>query len=86
MVTDEIEVEAIPSKLPKEIKINVASLEDGDNISVGDLKLDEEVEILSDKTEIVVTVYNPAEQSEEEELETQASEEASETTQEEKNE
>ena len=67
VVTDEIEVEAIPSKLPKEIKVDVANLNDGDNISVADLKLDKDVEIVSDETEVIVTVYNPAEQKEEEE-------------------
>ena len=69
VVTDEIEVEAIPSKLPKEIKVDVANLNDGDNISVADLKLDKDVEIISDGTEVIVTVYNPAEQKEEENIE-----------------
>ena len=65
LVTDEVEVEAIPSKLPHEIKINVADLKDGDNITVWDLNLWEGVKIISDPEEVIVTVYNPSEQSEE---------------------
>jgi len=66
IITDEIEVEAIPSKLPHEIKVDVSNLKDWDNISVADLNLGNDVEIVSEKTEVIVTVYNPSEQKEEE--------------------
>jgi len=69
IVKDEIEVEAIPSKLPHEIKIDVSELQDGENISVADLKLDEEVEIITPAEEAIVVVYNPSAGSEEEETE-----------------
>ncbi len=78
LVTDEVEVEAIPSKLPHEIKIDVSKLKDGDNITVGDLKLWDDVEIKSDAEEVIVTVYNPSEQTEEET--TEEVNEAGETT------
>ena len=78
LVTDEVEVEAIPSKLPHEIKIDVSELKDGDNITVGDLKLWDDVEIKSDAEEVIVTVYNPSEQTEEET--TEEVNEAGETT------
>jgi large subunit ribosomal protein L25 len=67
VVVDEVEVEALPSKLPREIKINVSNLKDGDTITVGDLKLPEGVKILSEESEVLVSVYNPAESQEESE-------------------
>lgn len=83
LVTDEVEVEAIPSKLPHEIKIDVSNLKDGDNITVGDLDLWEGVKIVSDPEEVLVTVYNPSEQAAEEETEESSEEaEATEETQE----
>ena len=78
VITDEVEVEAIPSKLPHEIKVDVSNLKDGDNISVADLNLGDDVEIVSEGTEVIVTVYNPSEQKEEET--TEEVNEAGETT------
>ena len=66
LVKDEIEVEAIPSKLPHDIKIDVSELKDGENISVADLKLGDDVEIITPAEEVIVVVYNPSEQAEEE--------------------
>jgi len=60
VVKNEIEVEAIPSKLPSEIKIDVSKLKDGENISVADLQLWDDVEIITWKEEAIVVVYNPS--------------------------
>ena len=60
IVKDEIEVEAIPSKLPHEIKIDVSNLSDGENITVGDIKLWDGVEIITSADEAIVVVYNPS--------------------------
>ena len=66
LVKDEIEVEAIPSKLPHDIKIDVSELKDGENISVADLNLGDDVEIITHAEEVIVVVYNPSEEVEEE--------------------
>ena len=60
IVKTEIEVEAIPSKLPHEIKVDVSELKDGENLSVWDIKLDDDVEIITPAEEAVVVVYNPS--------------------------
>ncbi len=78
IITDAIEVEAIPSKLPHEIKLDVSNLKDGENISVADLDLWKDVEIVSEPTEVIVTVYNPSEQSTEEASEEETTEESTE--------
>lgn len=62
----EIEVKALPQKLPKEIKINVENLETfEDNILIKDLKLPEGVKILKNPEEIVVAVLPPEKVEEE---------------------
>lgn len=62
----EIEVKALPQKLPKEIKVNVVGLKTfEDSILIKDLKLPEGVKILKDSDEIVAKV-SPPEKVEEE--------------------
>lgn len=64
----ELEVRALPQDLPREIKIDVSSLNTfEEHISVKDLKLPEGVKILKDPEEILVRVIPP--QKIEEELE-----------------
>jgi large subunit ribosomal protein L25 len=75
IVKDEIEVEAVPAKLPHNIKIDVSWLKDGDNITVADLKLGDDVEILTPAEEAIVVVSNPSAQLEDE---TSSTEETSE--------
>jgi len=60
IVKDEVEVEAIPSKLPSEIKLNVSELKDGENLAVADLQLWDDVEVITSKEEAIVVVYNPS--------------------------
>jgi large subunit ribosomal protein L25 len=78
VVKDEIEVEAIPSKLPSEIKLDVSDLTDGENISVADLQLDKDVEILTPAEEAIIVVYNPSAGADEEETTEEATEETTE--------
>jgi large subunit ribosomal protein L25 len=66
IVKDEIEVEAVPAKLPHNIKIDVSWLKDGDNITVADLKLGDDVEIITPAEEAIVVVSNPSAQLEDE--------------------
>ena len=62
----EVAVKALPQKLPKEIKINVESLETfEDNILIKDLKLKEGVKILKNPEEIVTSVLPPEKVEEE---------------------
>lgn len=62
----EVEVKALPQKLPKEIKIEVGGLKTfEDNIKISDLRLPEEVKILKEPEEIVASV-SPPEKVEEE--------------------
>jgi large subunit ribosomal protein L25 len=75
IVKDEIEVEAVPAKLPHNIKIDVSWLKDGDNITVADLKLGDDVEIITPAEEAIVVVSNPSAQLEDE---TSSTEETSE--------
>ncbi len=62
----ELEVKALPQKLPHEIKVDIGSLKTfEDHISVKDLKLPEGVKILKDLEEIIASV-SPLEKIEEE--------------------
>jgi large subunit ribosomal protein L25 len=54
----EIEIRAIPSKIPAHIEVDVSGLKIGDSIHVRDLKL-EDVEILEDEESTIVTVIAP---------------------------
>jgi len=62
----EVEIRALPEKLPHEIKINIESLKTfEDHISVKDLNLPEGVKILQEPEEIIASV-SPLEKVEEE--------------------
>ncbi len=79
VVKTEIEVEAIPSKLPHEIKVDVSELADGENLSVWDINLDNDVEVITPAEEAVVVVYNPsANVKDEETVEEETTEESAE--------
>ena len=53
----EVEVEALPDKLPENVEISVEQLAAlGDQITVGDLKVDEEVTILTDPSQTVAKI------------------------------
>lgn len=56
-ITPEIEVEALPTKLPEKIEVNVEHLANIDEqIAVGDIKSAEGVEILTDPNLVVVKI------------------------------
>lgn len=59
LVANSIELEAIPSKLPHNIKIDISNMEDGQNIHVEDLNLWNDVEIIKDKEDVILVIYNP---------------------------
>lgn len=74
----EVEVEALPADLPEKIEVNIESLKEvGDAITIGDLKVDAKIEILSD-AELVVASIGEFVTKEMEEVEAEVEAEASE--------
>ncbi|MEI8067603.1 MAG: 50S ribosomal protein L25 [Candidatus Shapirobacteria bacterium] len=65
-VTEEIEVEALPTNLPENITVDISVLEDLDSVvTVADLNIDrEKVEVLTDAEQVVVKVEAPREEEE----------------------
>jgi large subunit ribosomal protein L25 len=56
-IVDEVEVEALPESLPENIEVNVEHLAQiDDQITVGDLKIPEGVEVLTDKEQVVAKI------------------------------
>lgn len=74
----EIHVQCLPRHLPEKIEVDVTDLKPGDAIVVSDLKISEDVEILTTPENIIAAVYRPRATSSEEPEE--AVEEASEET------
>ncbi|PIR98207.1 MAG: 50S ribosomal protein L25 [Candidatus Colwellbacteria bacterium CG10_big_fil_rev_8_21_14_0_10_42_22] len=71
-VLDEVEVEALPSDIPHEIKVDISVLDDfSKSITVADLKVGAKFEILTDDETVVASITEPRE--EEEELEEELS-------------
>ncbi len=77
IVMDTIEIKAIPSKLVNHIDIDASNLKDWENITVSSIDLGKDVEILTDKDEVIVTVYTPRGSKVDDE---ESSEEAEETS------
>ena len=86
LITTNIEVEAIPSKLPHNIKIDVSKMKDGENIHIEDLNIWNDVEIINDKEDAILVIYNPEEDAAKQEEKEAAKQEEIEKAQEENNE
>jgi large subunit ribosomal protein L25 len=72
---DEVEVEALPADLPKEIVVDISSLKTfEDVIKIDDLDIHSKAEILNEKDEIVATVSPPRSEEELKELDEEAEE------------
>lgn len=56
----ELEIEALPDRIPGHIEVDVSELGVGQSIHVSDLRLEEGIKILTDPDEVVVTVTAPA--------------------------
>ncbi len=56
----EIEIECLPDKIPGHIKIDISGLEIGQSFHVSDLKLGEDIKVLTDPQEVIVNVIAPA--------------------------
>ncbi len=71
----QVEVEALPQELPERIVVDISVLKEvGDAIYVRDLKVSDQVEILTDPDEIVVVATGAAPEEVEEEVVTEANE------------
>lgn len=72
---DEVEVEALPANLPKEISVDISSLKTfEDVIKIKDLSISSEAEILNEKEDIVATVTPPRSEEELKELDEEVEE------------
>ncbi len=58
-ITHSLEVRCLPLDLPAAIEVDVTGLTLGDNLKVGDLKLDEKLEVLDDAETVIATVVAP---------------------------
>jgi large subunit ribosomal protein L25 len=59
-VTMEVEVEALPTDLPENITVDISILSAvGDTITVGDIKLDEKVEMVTPVEQVIVKIEEP---------------------------
>ena len=73
-----VSLHCLPMRTPTDITVNVGELDIGDSIYVGDLSLDEDIEILDDLQRIIATVSQPRVQLEEETPELEEGEEGEE--------
>lgn len=55
----ELQVRAKPNQIPDEITVNVSALEVGESITVADLPVEKNYQILDDKDTTIVTVLQP---------------------------
>ncbi len=58
----EVEIEAIPEKIPGHIEVDVSQLKVGDAVHVRDLKFEEGIKVISDPDEVIATVTVEAEE------------------------
>ncbi|GAW91661.1 50S ribosomal protein L25/general stress protein Ctc [Calderihabitans maritimus] len=73
----ELEIRCLPTQIPEAIEVDVSNLDIGDSLSVADLKLDDDIEILSEPDSIIATVVAPRLETEEDKEAEEATEAAS---------
>lgn len=61
----EVEVECLPTAIPRYFTLDVAALEDGDSLTVADLQVPEGVQVLTDPETILVSAVATRDQAEE---------------------
>ena len=67
-VLNEIEIEALPADMPERLEVDISKLEAAEDvITVADLDLGDKITILTDESELVVSVAYVAEETEPEE-------------------
>lgn len=55
----EIEIECLPDKIPGHIKTDISGLEIGQSLHVADLKLGEDIKVLTDPSEVIANIIAP---------------------------
>ncbi len=65
----EIEVECLPLDIPGEIEVDISDLDIGSSITVSDVEVDDDIDIITGLEEVIVTLAFPTEEEEEEEEE-----------------
>lgn len=58
-ITREVEIECLPTEIPENIKVDISALEIGDIVTIGDLKLSSDIEIITDKERVLLKVIPP---------------------------
>ncbi|HHV97509.1 MAG TPA: 50S ribosomal protein L25 [Clostridiaceae bacterium] len=64
---DDLTVRCLPTEVPKSIDVDVTAMEDGDVVTVADLKIPEGVEVEDDPEQIVISIIEAKEHAVEEE-------------------
>ena len=55
----EIEIECLPDKIPGHIRTDISGLEIGQSLHVADLKLGEDIKVLTDPSEVIANIIAP---------------------------
>jgi len=58
--TKEVEISCLPQDLPDHITCDVSNLQIGDKITIGDLEVDEKIEIISEPGIVIASVLAPS--------------------------
>ena len=69
IVRHEVDVFCYPNDIPESIEVDISNMEVGDSLHIGDISLDETIELADEANFTVVTVLSPKVEEEEEEEE-----------------
>ncbi|MFW6264623.1 MAG: 50S ribosomal protein L25 [Bacillota bacterium] len=65
----EIEIECLPLDIPEEIEVDISNLDIGNSISVSEVEVGDDIDIVTAADEVIVTLAFPADEEEEDEEE-----------------
>ena len=65
----EIDIECLPLDIPEEVEVDISNLDIGSSITVSDVEVGDDIDIITPLEEVIVTLAFPAEEEEEEEEE-----------------
>ncbi len=63
----ELEIECLPGDIPEKVELDITELDVGDSLSVGDLDISDDIDLVSSPDDVIVTIVTPSEITEEEE-------------------
>jgi large subunit ribosomal protein L25 len=67
----ELEIRCLPINIPEYAEVDISNLSIGDNVSVADINLGDDVEIITEEETILATIVPPAIEKEDDEEETE---------------